>query len=70
MLKGTFNCKEGEHSWLSYNRYLIDTTLMLIIKEDYAKKIGYVETNRYDPSINEMYMATKEFTNEYKFHKK
>lgn len=64
ILKGTRNCPDGRHSWILVDNKIIDTTLMLIIDEDYAKNFGYIETNRYDPSINAFYNMTKEFTND------
>ncbi len=64
ILKGTRNCPDGSHTWISYNKKIIDTTLMLIIDEDYSSNIGYIEENRYDPSIDDIYVATKEFTND------
>ena len=65
ILIGTKNCPKGEHSWISYERKVIDTTLMLIINEDYSIELGYKENFRYDPSINSFYLTTKEFTNDH-----
>ncbi len=64
ILKGTRNCPDGSHTWILVNNKIIDTTLMLIISEDYANKLGYIEENRYDPSIDPIYNASKEFTND------
>lgn len=70
ILKGTRNCPEGNHTWIVENEYVIDTTLMLIIDEEYSKKIGYIEMNRYDPNIDSIYRAAKEFTNDSNLRKK
>ena len=64
ILKGTINCKDGEHTWIEYNGKIIDTTLMLIIDCDLKDDIGYIEENRYDPNKDSVYCATKEFTND------
>jgi len=62
ILKGTKNCEDGSHTWIWYDNNIIDTTLMLIINEDYAKALGYIEENRYNPNLDEQYSATKSFT--------
>lgn len=62
ILKGTSNCSLGEHTWISCNGKVIDTTLMLVIDEKYSKEFGYIEENRYDPSNDPIYNAAKEFT--------
>lgn len=64
VLSGTANCEDGSHTWILYNNEIIDTTLMLIIDEDYADKLGYVEENRYDPNVDPIYIAAKQFTND------
>lgn len=61
ILKGTTNCEDGSHTWISHNGKVIDTTLMLVIDEEYSKKIGYIEQNRYNPSVDPVYMASKDF---------
>ncbi len=62
ILKGTRNCPDGSHTWLLVDKKVIDTTLMLIIDEDYSKKMGYVEENRYNPNNDSIYLSTKYFT--------
>lgn len=62
ILEGSTNCPNGSHTWISSEGNVIDTTLMLIINEEYSKEFGYIEENRYDPSIDSIYNATKEFT--------
>jgi len=64
LLEGTKNCEDGSHTWILYNNEIIDTTLMLIVKCDYMEKIGYKEQNRYNPNIDPIYSATKDFTND------
>lgn len=62
ILKGTTNCEDGSHTWIAYNNEIIDTTLMLIIDNKYAKEIGYQEENRYDPNLDKFYSAAKKWT--------
>ena len=64
LLKGTKNCLDGSHTWIQYEDYIIDTTLMLIMHINYAKKIGYIEENKYNPNNDPIYLSTKEFTND------
>ena len=64
ILAGTDNCKDGSHTWIEKDGYVIDTSLMLIIKDDFAKELGYVEENRYNPNLDSIYRAAKEFTND------
>jgi len=64
ILKGTFNCEDGSHTWILYNNEIIDTTLMLIIGKEYIEKIGYIEENRYNPNLNPVYLAAKDYTND------
>ena len=37
---------------------------MLIVHINYAKKIGYIEENKYNPNNDPIYLSTKEFTND------
>lgn len=62
VLVGTINSIDGSHTWISKSQKVIDTTLMLIMDEKYSKEIGYVEENRYNPNLDSVYLATKEFT--------
>ena len=64
ILAGTQNCQDGSHTWIEHEGYIIDTTLMLIISNQYKDMIGYVEQNRYDPNVDPIYQSTKEFTND------
>ena len=68
MLKGTRNAeKEGGHVWLENDKYIIDTSLMLIIDKSLKDKIGYIEEQRitkYDLMRSTNYQARKEFTND------
>lgn len=61
ILKGSANCEDGSHTWLSVGNKVIDTTLMLVIDDEYAKKIGFDEQNRYNPNVDSVYLAAKEF---------
>jgi len=62
ILKGSKNCEDGSHTWMSVQNKIIDTTLMLAIDEDYAKELGFIEQNRYNPNLDPVYLAAKEFT--------
>ena len=64
ILRNTPNCIDGSHTWISSNGKIIDTTLMLIIDEDFSSEIGYKEENRYNPNLDPIYVATKEWTND------
>ena len=64
ILVGTVNCPDGSHTWISKDGYVIDTSLMLIIEENYSKELGYREENRYNPNENSFYRAAKDFTND------
>lgn len=41
ILKGTKNCKNGNHAWIIKDGFVIDSTLRLIIPETKAEEIGY-----------------------------
>ena len=64
LIKGTINCPDGNHTWIEYQDKIIDTTLMLIIDSSYKNELGYIEENRYNPNYDQIYSATKEFTND------
>ena len=64
LLIGTRNCTDGSHTWIECDGKVIDTTLMLIMSKRYANMLGYIEENRYDPNLDPIYRATKEFTND------
>ena len=64
ILIGTDNCQDGSHTWIIVDNYIIDTSLMLIIEEEYAKCIGYLEISRINPNHDPIYLATKDFTND------
>lgn len=64
ILAGTANCKDGSHTWISKDNTIYDTTLMLVIDESLIENFGYNEENRYDPNIDPIYCASKEFTND------
>ena len=68
MLKGTLNAEqEGGHGWLETYKYIIDTSLMLVIDKSLKDTIGYIEERRI--TANELansptYKARKEFVND------
>lgn len=43
LLIGTAAAPNGEHAWITRNGYVIDTTLMLIMKEEKAESLGYIK---------------------------
>ncbi|MBQ8892051.1 MAG: hypothetical protein IJ068_04220 [Bacilli bacterium] len=61
-LINTPNSIDGSHTWILNDNYIIDTTFMLIIDKEYANKLGYIEENRYNPNIDPIYNAAKDFT--------
>ena len=61
-LENTTNSIDGSHTWILDNGKIIDTSLMLIIDKTYAHELGYNEENRYNPNIDPIYNATKDFT--------
>lgn len=62
LLENSENCIDGSHTWLYCDGKIIDTTLMLIISKEYQTKLGYIEQNRYNPSCDPIYVATKDYT--------
>ncbi len=64
LLEGTENCPDGSHTWILDGDEIIDTTLMLMIRDEYIEKMGYREENRYNPNFDPIYAATKDFTND------
>lgn len=71
ILVGTKNCDDGSHTWMVYNGKIFDTTLMLVIDENFAKeRLGYIEENRYNPNQDAYYLAAKEFTLDENLRKK
>ncbi len=69
-LKNTSNCIDGSHTWMVFDKKIYDTSLMLIIDEDYAKNVlGYTEENFYNPLKDPNYVATKDFTCDSSLHK-
>ena len=61
-LVNTPKSPDGSHTWILNDNYIIDTTLMLIIDKSYMNKLGYVEENKYNPNIDPIYNAAKDFT--------
>ena len=50
-IAGTSNSENGSHAWIDVNhnenRIIIDTSLLLVIPEEYSIELGYVPTNTY-----------------------
>ena len=67
VLKGYRNSeKEGGHCWLESDKYIIDTSLMLVIDKKLKDAFGYIEEMRLTPKMlhsSSMYMARMDFTN-------
>ncbi len=63
ILKGTKNSEDGSHTWISYNGWIIDTSLMITISESIKEELHYNEENRYNPNIDEYYIVSKEYSN-------
>lgn len=65
LIKGSKNSPDGRHTWISYKGMIYDTSLMLIMEEEYAKRgLKYNEENRYNPNRDPSYAAAKEFAND------
>ena len=70
ILEGTLNSPDGRHTWISYNGNIIDTTLMIQINEKFKDKLGYIEENRYNPNMEPLYVAAKEYANDKSINRK
>lgn len=63
-LVNSTNSIDGSHTWIVRNNKIYDTTFMLEIDRSFEGKLGYIEENRYDPNLDRIYKAAKEFTND------
>ena len=68
-LENTQNSKDGTHTWILNNNYIIDTSLMLLIHKDYQNILGYNEENKYNPMDNQFYRISKDFATDPNFKK-
>ena len=64
LLVGTENCPNGDHTWMEYGGLIYDTSLMIIMKREFAEKIGYQEDNRYPVSETAGYEAREKYATE------
>lgn len=64
IIAGTKNSPIGEHSWMTSNGKVYDTSLMLVMDRNYANKLGYQYEAEYNPHQDDIYCATYEFTND------
>ena len=65
LIVGSKNSIDGRHTWVSNNHMIYDTSLVLIMDEEYAKKgLHYNEENRYNPNVDPVYSSAKEFAND------
>lgn len=62
-LENTKNSDEkGKHTWMIKDNIIYDTSLMLIIDENYAHEyLGYKELKRDNPSKDRMYNNAREY---------
>jgi len=60
-LEGTKNSLDGRHTWMVSDGYIYDTSLMLVVKEDFANELGYVLENKQSVVGNVRYNKQKEF---------
>lgn len=74
LIKGLKNSEKlGGHCWLENAKYIIDTSLMLIIDKSLKEDFGYQEEHRitsYQLSRDSIYQKTKEFVNDKSLKKK
>ena len=61
LLEGTFNCPEGDHTWISIGGEIYDTSLMIIMTEDFSKRLGYQEIFRCKIDDINYYEAKREY---------
>ena len=64
ILKGTKNSENGGHCWLETDKFIIDTSLMLVIDKSLKNQFGYIEEQRltsYDLKKSDRYQARKYF---------
>lgn len=65
LIVGSKNSIDGRHTWVSNNHMIYDTSLVLIMDEEYAKKcLHYNEENIYNPNVDPVYSSAKEFAND------
>ena len=74
LIKGSRNAEElGGHCWLENDRFIIDTSLMLVIDKSLKDRFGYIEEERVTKSAlkrNQSYQSRKDFVNDVSFSKK
>lgn len=62
LLRGTKNSEDGRHTWVeSFDGWIYDTSLMLIIHKSFMDRLGYVENSRELYNSLQFYSAQKEF---------
>ena len=68
ILKGTKNAEQlGGHCWLETRKYIIDTSLLLVIDKSLKEELGYIEEQRiksYQLANSPRYQARKEYVND------
>ena len=74
LIKGTRNAEKfGGHCWLENDKYIIDTSLMLVIDKSLKDRFGYIEEQRITKSElrkSQSYQSRKDFVNDINLNKK
>ncbi len=60
----------GKHVWTICGDYLIDTTLMIVIKIEDAKELGYVSEKKINPESAKILSEYDTFSNEFSHYNK
>lgn len=69
-LAGTKNSKDGNHAWTVCGEYVIDTTLMIVLKIEDAKKLGYIFERKIDPESAKILSEYDTFSREFRQYNK
>jgi len=69
LLIGTNSSPQGEHSWITINDYLIDTTLMICIPLDISKSLGYIPEKQIDYESARILSEYDTYDNEFEINK-
>lgn len=74
LIKGTRNAEQlGGHCWLENDKFIIDTSLMLVIDKSLKDRFGYIEEQRVtkgDLRRSQSYQSRKDFVNDGSFNRK
>lgn len=64
-LKGTKNSQNGNHAWVANDKFILDTTLMLLLPINVAKEIGYIFEKKIYHESAKILSEYELFSNEY-----